>query len=97
MLLNTRNYGGGDPMVADMRAIVPIHNAGDERVRKNIKHREVCRGSEKRVQVLSSSNSAQSLRRCFVNCYQVPFDCCECTTDSCEKKIEYVIALYCGK
>ena len=60
MFFNAMKRKDWDPRAEDMRAIVPIHNAVNERAWKEIKQWEAGRGSEKLVP--SSSCLALSIR-----------------------------------
>jgi len=60
MFFNAMKRKDWDPRAEDMRAIVPIHNAVNERAWKEIKQWEAGRGSEKLVP--DSSYSALSIR-----------------------------------
>ena len=92
-----------DPKAADMRSIVPIHNAVNERTWKEIKEWEAGWGSEKCGGPKLASFAGDSKKmtpRARVKAllgYQPPFDRHDWVVDRCVKKVEYVIDFYSGK
>ncbi|CAI6338642.1 unnamed protein product [Periconia digitata] len=92
-----------DPNTADMKTIVPIHNAVNERAWKEIKQWENGRGADAcgGPRLASFSGLATSLTpRARFNTllgYKPPFDRHDWVVDRCGTKIEYVIDFYAGK
>ncbi|KAA8893338.1 cytochrome c1 heme lyase [Sphaerosporella brunnea] len=92
-----------DPQAADMRTIVPIHNAVNERAWAEIKAWEKGWGSEScgGPKLASFAGDSQKLtpRARFKTWlgYAPPFDRHDWTVDRCGKKVEYVIDFYAGK
>ncbi|KAG0637518.1 cytochrome c/c1 heme-lyase [Tuber brumale] len=103
MFFNAMKRKDWDPKVEDMRTIVPIHNAVNERAWKEIKKWEAGRGSEKcgGPKLVSFSGDSQKLtpkaRFMVLLGYQAPFDRHDWAVDRCGKKIDYVIDFYSGK
>ncbi|KAI5854540.1 cytochrome c/c1 heme-lyase [Tricharina praecox] len=92
-----------DPKAADMRSIVPIHNAVNERAWKEIKEWEAGWGSDKCGGPKLASFAGDSKKmtpRARVKTllgYHPPFDRHDWVVDRCGKKVEYVIDFYSGK
>lgn len=92
-----------DPNAADMRTIVPIHNAVNERAWQEIKEWEMGRGSEKcggpKLDSFSGDSTKLTPKARILTLlgYHPPFDRHDWTVDRCGKKIEYVIDFYTGK
>lgn len=92
-----------DPQAEDMRSIVPIHNAVNERAWAEIKNWEQGRGSEKcgGPKLVSFSGQSKALTpRARWNAllgYTAPFDRHDWVVDRCGTKVEYVIDFYSGK
>ncbi|KAL7272980.1 Cytochrome c1 heme lyase [Rhizina undulata] len=103
MFFNAMKRKEWDPKAEDMRNIVPIHNAVNERAWKEIKEWEAGRGSEKcgGPKLVSFSGDSQKLtpkaRLMVLFGYQPPFDRHDWVVDRCGKKIEYVIDFYSGR
>ncbi|CAZ81491.1 unnamed protein product [Tuber melanosporum] len=103
MFFNAMKRKDWDPKAEDMRTIVPIHNAVNERAWKEIKEWEAGRGSEKcgGPKLVSFSGDSQKLtpkaRFMVLLGYQAPFDRHDWAIDRCGKKIDYVIDFYSGK
>ncbi|RPB16007.1 cytochrome c and c1 heme-lyase [Morchella conica CCBAS932] len=103
MFFNAMKRKDWDPKAEDMRTIVPIHNAVNERAWKEIKEWEKGRGSEKcgGPKLVSFSGDSQKLtpkaRMRVLFGYHAPFDRHDWTVDRCGKKIDYVIDFYSGK
>ncbi|KAI5816082.1 cytochrome c/c1 heme-lyase, partial [Pyronema omphalodes] len=103
MFFNAMKRKAFDPKAADMRTIVPIHNAVNERAWAEIKKWEEGYGSEKcgGPKLASFSGDSQKLTpkaRFFTLLgYHPPFDRHDWTVDRCGQKIEYVIDFYSGK
>ncbi|KAI9797800.1 MAG: Cytochrome c1 heme lyase [Piccolia ochrophora] len=88
---------------ADMRAIVPIHNAVNEKAWKEIKEWEKGRGSETcggpRLDSFSGDASAMTPKARLNSLlgYTEPFDRHDWVVDRCGVKVEYVIDFYAGR
>lgn len=92
-----------DPQARDMSAIVPIHNAVNERAWTEIKSWEKGYGSEScggpklaSFSGLSTSLTPRARWKTFMG-YQAPFDRHDWVVDRCGTKVEYVIDFYAGK
>ncbi len=89
--------------MADMKTIVPIHNAVNERAWAEIKSWEAGRGSEScgGPKLYSFSGQSDKLTpRARWNTligYRAPFDRHDWVVDRCGERIEYVIDFYAGK
>ncbi|PWW78161.1 cytochrome c and c1 heme-lyase [Tuber magnatum] len=103
MFFNAMKRKDWDPKAKDMRTIVPIHNAVNERAWKEIKEWEAGRGSEKcgGPKLVSFSGDSQKLtpkaRFMVLLGYRAPFDRHDWVVDRCGRKIDYVIDFYSGK
>ncbi|KAL0263290.1 Cytochrome c1 heme lyase [Diplodia seriata] len=94
MFFNAMRRKKFDPRVEDMRSIVPIHNAVNERAWKEIKD---CGGPKL---VAFSGNSQKLTPRARFNSilgYQTPFDRHDWVIDRCGTTVEYVIDFYSGR
>ncbi|OCK81452.1 cytochrome c1 heme lyase [Lepidopterella palustris CBS 459.81] len=103
MFFNAMKRKQYNPDEKDMKAIVPIHNAVNERAWKEIKEWERGRGGDScggpRLESFSGLSSALT-PRARVNTwlgYQPPFDRHDWVIDRCGTKIEYVIDFYAGR
>lgn len=103
MFFNAMKRKNYDPQAADMRTIVPIHNAVNERAWMEIRGWEKGRGADScgGPKLTSFSGSATSLTprarwNTFLG-YAAPFDRHDWVVDRCGTKIEYVIDFYAGK
>jgi cytochrome c heme-lyase len=91
-----------DPKETDMRTIVPIHNAVNERAWYEIKKWEAGRsdacGGPKLASFsgLSTSLTPRARWKALMG-YQTPFDRHDWVVDRCGTKVEYVIDFYAGK
>ncbi|KAF2622282.1 cytochrome c1 heme lyase [Macroventuria anomochaeta] len=92
-----------DPEAQDMKTIVPIHNAVNERAWHEIKAWEKGRGSEscggpklESFSGLSTSLTPRARWNALLG-YQAPFDRHDWVVDRCGTKVEYVIDFYAGK
>jgi cytochrome c heme-lyase len=91
-----------DPQETDMKAIVPIHNAVNERAWYEIKKWEAGRsdacGGPKLASFsgLSTSLTPRARWKTLMG-YQPPFDRHDWVVDRCGTKVEYVIDFYAGK
>ncbi|KAI4950426.1 hypothetical protein J4E91_004308 [Alternaria rosae] len=92
-----------DPSAPDMRTIVPIHNAVNERAWHEIKTWESGRGAEKcggpklaSFSGLSTSLTPRARWKSLMG-YQPPFDRHDWVVDRCGTKVEYVIDFYAGR
>ncbi|KAF4551832.1 Cytochrome c1 heme lyase-like protein [Elsinoe fawcettii] len=92
-----------DPQAQDMRSIVPIHNAVNERAWAEIKGWEAGKGSEKcggpKLVSFSGQSTALTPRARWNTMlgYTAPFDRHDWVVDRCGQKIDYVIDFYSGK
>jgi cytochrome c heme-lyase len=91
-----------DPKETDMKTIVPIHNAVNERAWYEIKKWEAGRsdacGGPKLASFsgLSTSLTPRARWKALMG-YQTPFDRHDWVVDRCGTKVEYVIDFYAGK
>jgi cytochrome c heme-lyase len=92
-----------DPSAPDMRTIVPIHNAVNERAWHEIKDWEAGRGSEAcggpklaSFSGLSTSLTPRARWKSLMG-YQPPFDRHDWVVDRCGQKVDYVIDFYAGR
>ena len=92
-----------DPQATDMKTIVPIHNAVNERAWQEIRAWEKGRGSEscggpklESFSGLSTSLTPRARWNALLG-YQAPFDRHDWVVDRCGTKVEYVIDFYAGK
>ncbi|KAF9637174.1 Cytochrome c heme lyase [Lasiodiplodia theobromae] len=103
MFFNAMRRKKFDPRIEDMRSIVPIHNAVNERAWKEIKEWEEGRGSAScggPKLVAFSGNSQKLTPRARWNTllgYQAPFDRHDWVIDRCGTTVEYVIDFYSGR
>ncbi|QDS76378.1 hypothetical protein FKW77_003455 [Venturia effusa] len=98
--MRRKNY---DPRVEDMRSIVPIHNAVNERAWSEILEWEKGQGSEScgGPKLLSFMGTSKALTpRARFNTllgYTAPFDRHDWVIDRCGKRVDYVIDFYSGR
>jgi len=92
-----------DPQTADMKVIVPIHNAVNERAWHEIKAWEAGRGAEScggpklaSFNGLSTNLTPRARWRTWMG-YQAPFDRHDWVVDRCGTKVDYVIDFYAGR
>ncbi|KAI0884941.1 cytochrome c and c1 heme-lyase [Annulohypoxylon maeteangense] len=104
MFFEAMKRKGHDPRAADMRTVVPIHNAVNERAWAEIKEWEEpwLRGSDcggPRLHSFSglSTNMSPKARINTLLGYQAPFDRHDWVVDRCGKEIEYIIDFYAGR
>ncbi|KAI1084920.1 cytochrome c and c1 heme-lyase [Whalleya microplaca] len=104
MFFEAMKRKGHDPQATDMRTVVPIHNAVNERAWAEIKGWEEpwVRGSScggPRLHSFSglSTNMSPRARINTMLGYQAPFDRHDWVVDRCGKEIEYVIDFYAGR
>ncbi|KAF2142366.1 uncharacterized protein K452DRAFT_318023 [Aplosporella prunicola CBS 121167] len=103
MFFNAMRRKNFDPRMEDMRSIVPIHNAVNERAWKEIKEWEEGRGSEEcggPKLVAFAGQSTKLTPRARLNTflgYQAPFDRHDWTIDRCGVTVDYVIDFYAGR
>ncbi|KAI9829051.1 MAG: Cytochrome c1 heme lyase [Thelocarpon impressellum] len=103
MFFNAMKRKNYDPRTEDMRSIVPIHNAVNERAWMEIKQWERGRGAAKcggpRLDSFSGTAGALTPRARWnmLLGYQAPFDRHDWVVDRCGTKVEYVIDFYSGK
>ncbi|KAI1442454.1 cytochrome c and c1 heme-lyase [Annulohypoxylon stygium] len=104
MFFEAMKRKGHDPRAADMRTVVPIHNAVNERAWAEIKEWEEpwirgsgCDGPRLHsFSGLSTSMSPKARINTFLG-YQAPFDRHDWVVDRCGKEIEYIIDFYAGR
>ncbi|KAI0394978.1 cytochrome c/c1 heme-lyase [Xylariaceae sp. FL0594] len=104
MFFEAMKRKGHDPRAADMRTVVPIHNAVNERAWTEIKAWErpwiegtSCDGPRLHSFLgLSTHMSPKARFNTFLG-YQAPFDRHDWVVDRCGKEIEYVIDFYAGR
>ncbi|KAI1329339.1 cytochrome c/c1 heme-lyase [Xylariaceae sp. FL0255] len=104
MFFDAMKRKGHDPRTADMRTVVPIHNAVNERAWAEIKAWEgpwvagtSCQGPRLHsFSGLSTQLSPRARFNTFLG-YQAPFDRHDWVVDRCGKEIEYVIDFYAGR
>ncbi|KAI1760489.1 cytochrome c and c1 heme-lyase [Hypoxylon sp. FL1150] len=105
MFFEAMKRKGHDPRANDMRTVVPIHNAVNERAWAEIKAWEepyYVKGSScdgPRLHSFSglSSNMSPKARFNTLLGYQAPFDRHDWVVDRCGKEIEYIIDFYAGR
>ncbi|KAH0164264.1 cytochrome c and c1 heme-lyase, partial [Aureobasidium melanogenum] len=103
MFFNAMKRKNYDPDAADMRTIVPIHNAVNEQAWKEIKAWEKGRGSEAcggpRLVSFMGQSKELTPRARFNSLlgYSKPFDRHDWIVDRCGTHIDYVIDFYAGK
>ncbi|KAI9828564.1 MAG: hypothetical protein M1819_006556 [Sarea resinae] len=103
MFFNAMRRKNFDARTEDMKAIVPIHNAVNERAWKEIKEWERGRGADAcgGPRLASFSGLSKDLTpKARLNAllgYQTPFDRHDWVVDRCGTKVEYVIDFYAGK
>jgi cytochrome c heme-lyase len=104
MFFEAMKRKGHDSDPENMKTIVPIHNAVNERAWKEIKEWEKPYGAEKECGGprlhsflgLSTSLSPKARMNMLLG-YSRPFDRHDWVVDRCGKKIEYIIDFYAGK
>ncbi|XXG97284.1 hypothetical protein Hte_003580 [Hypoxylon texense] len=105
MFFEAMKRKGHDPRADDMRTVVPIHNAVNERAWAEIKDWErpyYVKGSScdgPRLHSFSglSTNMSPKARFNTLLGYQAPFDRHDWVVDRCGKEIEYIIDFYAGR
>lgn len=103
MFFNAMKRKNYNPQTEDMKNIIPIHNAVNERAWKEIKQWETGRGSEKcgGPKLVSFSGQATAMTpKARINSilgYQEPFDRHDWVIDRCGTQVDYVIDFYAGK
>lgn len=103
MFFNAMKRKKYDPKTRDMKAIIPIHNAVNERAWMEIKRWESGRGSEKcggpKLDSFSGTATAMTPKARWNTLlgYAAPFDRHDWVVDRCGTKIDYVIDFYSGK
>ncbi|KAI9801400.1 MAG: hypothetical protein M1825_003379 [Sarcosagium campestre] len=99
--LRRKNFTGAQE--ADMRAIVPIHNAVNERAWREILQWERGQGADAcggpRLHSFSGDSTALTPKARFNSLlgYTAPFDRHDWVVDRCGTRVEYVIDFYKGK
>ncbi|KAI1136797.1 cytochrome c and c1 heme-lyase [Hypoxylon sp. FL0543] len=104
MFFEAMKRKGHDPRAADMRTVVPIHNAVNERAWAEIKAWEEpyvrntsCDGPRLHSFSGLSARMTPKARLNTLLGYQAPFDRHDWVVDRCGKEIEYVIDFYAGR
>ncbi|KAI5863562.1 cytochrome c and c1 heme-lyase [Durotheca rogersii] len=104
MFFDAMKRKGHDPRAADMRAVVPIHNAVNERAWAEIKAWEEpwlrgssCRGPRLRSFAGRSAHMSPRARLNTLLGYHAPFDRHDWVVDRCGTEVEYVIDFYAGR
>ncbi|KAK9240501.1 cytochrome c/c1 heme-lyase [Lipomyces kononenkoae] len=103
MFFNAMKRKNWNPQANDMKAVVPIHNAVNERAWMEILKWEANTGASScggPKLVSFSGDSSKLTPRARINMllgYQRPFDRHDWVVDRCGKRIEYVIDFYAGK
>ncbi|KAI0423984.1 cytochrome c/c1 heme-lyase [Xylaria sp. FL1042] len=104
MFFDAMKRKGHDPRAADMRTVVPIHNAVNERAWAEIKAWEgpwiqgsSCSGPRLHSFSGLSTQMSPKARLNTLLGYQAPFDRHDWVVDRCGKEIEYVIDFYAGR
>ncbi|KAI1799186.1 cytochrome c and c1 heme-lyase [Daldinia bambusicola] len=104
MFFEAMKRKGHDPRAADMRAVVPIHNAVNERAWAEIKAWEEpyvkgtsCDGPRLHSFAGLSTHMSPRARINTLLGYQPPFDRHDWVVDRCGKEIEYIIDFYAGR
>ncbi|KAK6193886.1 hypothetical protein LQW54_012015 [Pestalotiopsis sp. IQ-011] len=105
MFFDAMKRKGHDPQAPDMRTIVPIHNAVNERAWAEIKEWEApfyekgasCEGPRlSSFSGLSSKLSPKAKINTWLG-YSAPFDRHDWVVDRCGQEIEYIIDFYAGR
>ncbi|KAI1813614.1 cytochrome c/c1 heme-lyase [Poronia punctata] len=104
MFFEAMKRKGHDPRAADMRTVVPIHNAVNEKAWAEIKEWEgpwiqgtSCDGPRLHSFLGLSTNMSPKARINTLLGYQAPFDRHDWVVDRCGKEVEYVIDFYAGR
>ncbi|KAK9255960.1 cytochrome c/c1 heme-lyase [Lipomyces tetrasporus] len=103
MFFNAMKRKNWSPQAQDMKAVVPIHNAVNERAWMEILKWEANTGASScggPKLVSFSGDSSKLTPRARINMlfgYQRPFDRHDWVVDRCGKRIEYVIDFYTGR
>ncbi|KAK7727269.1 Cytochrome c1 heme lyase [Cytospora paraplurivora] len=104
MFFEAMKRKGHDTRVADMKTVVPIHNAVNERAWKEIREWEkpyeatTCPQGPMLYSFMGlSTNMSPRARLNTLLGYTAPFDRHDWIIDRCGKKVEYVIDFYAGK
>ncbi|KAI0113617.1 cytochrome c/c1 heme-lyase [Nemania sp. FL0031] len=104
MFFDAMKRKGHDPRAADMRTVVPIHNAVNEKAWAEIKAWEgpwiqgsSCDGPRLHSFSGLSTQMSPKARLNTLLGYQAPFDRHDWVVDRCGREIEYVIDFYAGR
>ncbi|TGO45224.1 hypothetical protein BCON_0411g00070 [Botryotinia convoluta] len=103
MFFEAMKRKGHQSDAADMKTIVPIHNAVNERAWKEIREWEAGWGSEKcggpRLHSFLGLSQTLSPKARFNTLlgYTAPFDRHDWVVDRCGKRVDYIIDFYTGK
>ncbi|KAK9473312.1 cytochrome c/c1 heme-lyase [Dipodascopsis tothii] len=102
MFFNAMKRKNWDPNAADMRVVVPIHNAVNERAWKEIlqweKTASAACGGPRLVSFKGDANDLSPRARInmFLG-YSRPFDRHDWVVDRCGERVEYIIDFYAGR
>ncbi|KAJ3497024.1 hypothetical protein NLG97_g2218 [Lecanicillium saksenae] len=104
MFFDAMKRKGYDARVADMKTVVPIHNAVNERAWKEIKEWEApylaksqCGGPKLESFANKNDRMTPTARLNTILGFTAPFDRHDWVIDRCGVKVEYVIDFYAGR
>ncbi|KAJ6440678.1 cytochrome c/c1 heme-lyase [Purpureocillium lavendulum] len=104
MFFEAMKRKGYDARVADMKTVVPIHNAVNERAWQQIKEWEApylaqskCDGPKLESFANKSTRMTPTARINTILGYTAPFDRHDWVIDRCGTRVEYVIDFYAGR
>ncbi|KAF7561530.1 hypothetical protein G7046_g2610 [Stylonectria norvegica] len=104
MFFEAMRRKGYDARVADMKTIVPIHNAVNERAWKEIREWEApylaeskCGGPKLESFANKKTNMTPTARINTILGFTAPFDRHDWVIDRCGTRVEYVIDFYAGR
>lgn len=104
MFFDAMKRKGHDARVADMKTVVPIHNAVNERAWKEIKEWEApylaksqCGGPKLESFANKNDRMTPTARFNTILGFTAPFDRHDWVIDRCGTKVEYVIDFYAGR
>ncbi|KAK7431867.1 Cytochrome c1 heme lyase [Neonectria magnoliae] len=104
MFFEAMKRKGYDARVADMKTVVPIHNAVNERAWKEIKEWEApylagttCGGPKLESFANKNHNMTPTARINTILGFTAPFDRHDWVIDRCGTRVEYVIDFYAGR
>lgn len=104
MFFDAMKRKGYDARVADMKTVVPIHNAVNERAWKEIKEWEApylqgtkCDGPKLESFANKNDNLSPTARINTILGFTAPFDRHDWVIDRCGTRVDYVIDFYAGR